>query len=210
MGEFVDTPERRFMKQGARQSILSLRSAARDVGATLIGIVGFSGAWQDNARPEVKSTVERVINGLFDRVAEPEPVWCVSGATDFGVPAVAYAIAKQRDLYCVGVTAGEAQQFPLAALDRLVVVGDRFGDESRVFVDVCDRFWMIGGGSQAETEMRMAAHLGKPITVVRGVGGRADVLTKRDLPNARFISADESLQSDGSSNSKRSHSRRWS
>ncbi|MEM9691338.1 MAG: hypothetical protein AAGA56_02230 [Myxococcota bacterium] len=166
-----------------------LKLAARHAGATLIGVVGFSGSWRNNPRREAADTVARALRAWFarKRPEENRTIWCVSGATDLGVPAIAYRVADELGLRCVGVTPAAAMSHPLARLDYLVPIGKRFGDESRVFVELCDELWMFGGGPQSESEVRLATQMGKPIVVAQGVGGTADLLTKRDLPTATFI-----------------------
>lgn len=174
-----------------RRSILDLGVAARLASAFLVGVVGFCGPWHHSWRPDAEQVTARALGALFDQAPSGHRTWCVSGATATGVSGVAYRAARDRDLRCVGVAPLEAAQYPLAELDRLVVVGDRFGDESSVFVHSCDAFWMLGGGTQAEAEMRLASALGKPIVVVRGLGGRADALTPGDLPTATFLAIDD-------------------
>ena len=174
------------MTTPVEQTVTEIRQAASQARAHLVGVVGFSGSWSHNALPEAESAAQREIERLFDALDVPRP-WCVSGATDSGVPSVAYRVARERGLPCIGVTAAAARRYRLAPLDRIAWVGRDFGDESQAFVDLCDVFWMIGGGGQSEREMRLAADCGKPITVVRGLGGAADRVTTRDLPGARFV-----------------------
>jgi len=169
------------------QTVGQIRRAATDGSAFLVGVVGFSGSWSQNTLPDAEVLARRELVRLFDSLNAPRP-WCVSGATNSGVPAVAYSVARERGIPCIGVTATIARGFRLAPLSRIAWVGRDFGDESSDFVELCDAFWMIGGGLQSEREMRMAADRAKPITVVRGFGGAADRLTPHDLPSARFVS----------------------
>ncbi|MEN0061277.1 MAG: hypothetical protein AAGA48_03950 [Myxococcota bacterium] len=177
-----------------RLSLNDLRAAARLVNAALVGIVGFSGSWAHNARKDAKQVARNALTGLFRRQSNagqpPADLWCVSGATNFGVPALAYEVSTELHIPRIGLTAREALRYKLAELDVLTLVGRRFGDESRAFVDLCDVFWMIGGGSQSEAEMRLAAKRGKPIVVVQGLGGRADHMTLTELPTAQFLDCD--------------------
>ncbi len=167
----------------------TLRLAAYEAHATLIGVVGFSGSWRHNARADAREVVADTLREwLSDRRRESEgPIWCVSGATDLGVPALAYEAAHELDLCCVGVTAAAAMTYQLAKLDHLVPIGKKFGEESRVFVELCDEIWMFGGGPQSEAEIRLATSMNKPVVIARGVGGKADALTEQDLPDALFV-----------------------
>ena len=176
----------------AQLPLHGLRSGALELDFHLVGIVGFSGSWRRNSRRDARSVTRRVLENLFRGLGEARArTWCVSGATDYGVPAVAYEVAGRLGMPRIGLAAREALDHKLAPLDMLSLVGNRFGDESRAFVELCDQFWMIGGGSQSEQEMRLAARQGKPIIVVRGLGGRAESLTAADLPGAEFVDADE-------------------
>lgn len=163
-----------------------LRRAAKAAGALLVGVAGFSGAWSNNARVDAEGAARKVFRSLFEEARGERVVWCVSGATNTGVPRVAYEVAEELDIHRVGITAAAAYSFPIASLHHLVVVGRRFGDESRIFVDLCERFWLVGGGTQSEKEIRMAHAMGKHICVVRGLGGAADSL---DLRGVRHLSA---------------------
>lgn len=181
-----------------RRTIRTLRSWARRTGAFLAGVVGFSGSWKRNPRPDAEAITARVLERLFrDASAGDAPVWCVSGATDFGVPAIAYRVAGDLGLCRVGITAEQAFRYPLAELDRLTVIGERFGDESEAFVRACNVVWMIGGGPQSEREVRLAHRLGKPVVVVQGLGGQADALTPEELPNATFVQCDDLVSGAG-------------
>ena len=168
-----------------------LRRAVRAAGARVVGVVGFSGSWRHNRRSDAERVAAAVLERLFAGVCAEHPVvWCASGATDLGVPALAYRAAAAAGIPTVGITAEAASAYPIAPLDRLVVVGRRFGDESRVFVSACHEIWMIGGGPQSEAEVRLADTLGLPTTVVTGLGGHAERLDPAALSNARFLDAD--------------------
>ncbi|MEM6929299.1 MAG: hypothetical protein AAF602_20340 [Myxococcota bacterium] len=172
-------------------AIETLVAAARDADATTVGIVGFSGDWSQNHRPDAESVTRTAIEGLLNwRVTRTPRLWCVSGATDYGVPAVAYEVAERLGILRIGVTAHEALEYDLARLDHLTVVGLRFGDESEAFVELCDEIWMFGGGSQSRDEVCRASALGKSVVVVRGIGGTADAIDPAELPGARFLDID--------------------
>jgi hypothetical protein len=105
-----------------------------------------------------------------------------SGATNIDVPGLAYTLCARHGITAAGITAGAAIRYRLARMDRLVVVGRRFGDESAVFVAQCDAFVVLGGGPQSAQECRMAGEAGKPVTAIRGFGGAADALPGRPPP----------------------------
>lgn len=172
-------------------SIDELRSEASDANAYLVGVAGYSDDWALNPRPDAEEVARSVLHRWFTDVGnEGHRLWCVSGATDYGVPALAYDEARKMGLPCVGITAAEALQYRIARLERLVIVGQHFGEESMAFVDACERVLLIGGGPQAEREARLSVGRNTPLTVIRGLGGTADRLGPADLPGARFVTAE--------------------
>src|SRR5262249_55592717 len=58
-------------------------------------------------------------------------------------------------------------RYPVGGVQRLAIVGHRFGDESGAFVSVYDVLRVVGGGPQSEVEARMAARRG--LSAVRAV-----------------------------------------
>lgn len=170
-----------------RRAILDLQVAAQAADAYLIGVVGWR-SWPDHDREGAARAAHRVLSGLLDRPCA-RPRWLVTEGVRGGVSVVTVEIARQRMLPTVGIASREVVGIGLAPVERLVVVGDRPEDAWTLFAHSCHTLWMIGGTRPAETQMRLGAGLGKPLVVVRGVGGRADALTARDLPTADFVEA---------------------
>lgn len=166
---------------------LKRRKAER--AAFVVGFVGFSGGWTQNPIPRAQARAAAAIDAALATLRDEHGarLWVASGATDLGVPALVYAACARRSITAVGVTAGAAARYRLAPMAMLVPVGRRFGDESPAFLAVCDALWIVGGGAQSRREALMAAGAGKPVTVLRGVGGAADALTAEELPTARFL-----------------------
>lgn len=163
-------------------------------GRVVVGVMGFSGAWRRSGLTgpaltdyvlDAEVALSRQLRLLKDEHGE-KLVMC-SGATDIGVPGLAYRLAAQRGITAAGITAGNAVRYRLGQMAALVVVGRRFGDESAVFVEACHTFLLLGGGPQSADECRRAAAAGKPITIIQGFGGVADAFTAADLPTAAFV-----------------------
>lgn len=149
----------------------------------VVGVMGYSGAWRRSGLtgPALADYIQRAEDALRGELlarqaAHGDRLVMCSGATDIGVPGLAYALCAQLGITAAGITAGAAIRYRLAAMDRLVVVGRRFGDESAVFISQCDAFVVLGGGPQSARECRLAAEAGKPVTALRGFGGAADAL----------------------------------
>jgi hypothetical protein len=158
----------------------------------VVGVMGYAGRWRSvDGDPAVLRSADarRLLRAeLIRRKAEHgERLLMVSGATNSGVLKLAYAECVALAIRAAGVTAEEALRFGLATMDVVVSGGRRFGDESRLFVETAEEFIVLGGGAQSLQEARMAAALGKPVTVIRGFGGAADALSVEDVPTARFI-----------------------
>lgn len=177
------------------------RAAAwrRDGDRHLVGVMGFSGAWHRSGHRG--EALERYVSGvhaaLRAELSALQVAWgarlvMCSGATNSGVPGAAYQTSVALGITTMGVTAGAAIRYTLAPMAVLVPVGRRFGDESHVFVALCDAFLLLGGGAQSEAETRAAHQQEKPITIIQGFGGVADQLSPADLPRARFVGAQPS------------------
>lgn len=87
----------------------------------------------------------------------------VSGYTDYGIPALSYTLAK---LYCgkaynviqcttTGFAPKEALSDRLCKVNKEIIVGEKFGDESEAFVDYIDVMIKIGGGEQSIKEFAL-------------------------------------------------------
>lgn len=165
----------------------------REGGRYLVGVMGFSGAWRRSGLrgaalaayvADITAALRAVLTARQAQWGE-RLVMC-SGATDIGVPGAAYHLCAEMDITAMGVTAGAAIRYSIAPLQVLVPIGRRFGDESHVFVRLCDEFVLLGGGTQSAAETREANQQNKPITVICGFGGVADDFTALELPDAIF------------------------
>ena len=87
----------------------------------------------------------------------------VSGYTDRGIPALSYVLAK---LYCktfhgyidfttTGFAPKKALSDKRCKVDKEIIVGENFGDESEAFVDYVDVLIKIGGGEQSIKEFAL-------------------------------------------------------
>ena len=104
-------------------------------------------------------------------------------AVDDALLAMAYGLCTELGILAMGITAGRAMAYELGAMNFVVPVGSRFGDESEVFVGLCDEFLVLGGGPQSLAEAEAGLAQGKPVRVITGFGGAADALAMReDLP----------------------------
>lgn len=165
-----------------------VRRRVRDEGLFIAGIVGYSGSFDHNPAPRAHARAVAALRSVLTALKDQHPALVMaSGATDLGVPGLAYAECERLGIEAMGITAATAMHHPLATMHSLVPIGRKFGDESAVFVDLCHAFWILGGGLQSADEIQRAHGLGKPIHVLQGLGGAADAFDAQSLPGAHFI-----------------------
>lgn len=130
-----------------------------------IGIVGFSRNQFDQKRARI------ILAELFEELKNKHPekeIEIVSGYTDSGVPKIAYELADQFHFTTVGYSANQALKVKSGVypVKKVILKGERFGDESEAFVDYIDGLIRVGGGAQSgrETQMFKDKHIGQPLS----------------------------------------------
>lgn len=119
-----------------------------------IGVVGFSR--NDFDLEQAKTVLLRFIRKITAE-RNPKEVELVSGLTDTGVPRLAYLIADEMGLVTVGFTAKAAFQakYGLYPVQKEIIFGEFFGDESEEFVKYIDYLIRVGGGKQSLREVEL-------------------------------------------------------
>ncbi|HVI68952.1 MAG TPA: hypothetical protein VM581_00675 [Magnetospirillaceae bacterium] len=126
-----------------------------------IGVVGYCPPTRFD-----EEEAARLIVTAFDVVANyyaGRSIVIVSGLTNVGVLALAYAEAVKRGWRTVGITSARALEHPLFPVDEKHIVGENWGDESPTFVANIDALVRIGGGKQSHAEARIVASSGRPV-----------------------------------------------
>lgn len=116
-----------------------------------IGIVGYSGQKFDEST--AKRLLEKGIATAIDSCNNVTSVEIVSGLTNLGIPAIAYAIAKENELRTAGIACEKARNYDCFPVDREVIVGSEWGDESDTFLSDVDVIVRVGGGVQSLREV---------------------------------------------------------
>ncbi len=133
------------------------------------GIVGFSRNQFD------KQTAFQILNELFSKIKEKHPdktIEIVSGYTNAGVPKIAYELSDKFGFVTVGFSAQQALKVRSGVypVKKVILKGERFGDESEDFVRYIDALIRVGGGKQSrhETELfkQIQIQAGKPLDAV--------------------------------------------
>lgn len=133
------------------------------------GIVGFSRNQFD------KEAAFQILNDLFRKIKEKHPnkiIEIVSGYTNAGVPKIAYELSDKFGFVTVGFSAQQALKVRSGVypVKKVILKGERFGDESEDFVRYIDALIRVGGGRQSrhETELfkQIQIHVGKTLDSV--------------------------------------------
>lgn len=129
-----------------------------------IGVVGFSRNQFD------KRKAADILFEVFQKLRDKHPskdIEIVSGYTNSGVPKIAYEIAEKFNFSKTGFSARQALNVKSGVypVDKVILHGDKFSDESDKFVRYIDGLIRVGGGKQSrhETEMFKLLHQSKPL-----------------------------------------------
>jgi hypothetical protein len=119
-----------------------------------IGIIGYSAQKFDEDK------AREIINMLYDSNKNIPNITIVSGLTNIGIPKIAYEEAVKRDWKTVGIACEKANDYEIFPVDKKIIVGDDWGDESNTFLNSIDVLVKIGGGEQSKKEFEHAKEMG--------------------------------------------------
>ena len=132
-----------------------------------IGIVGFSSPHFD--QKSAKILLEKKLRALISEL-DPSRVQIVSGYTNSGVPKLAYELADSMQLKTVGFSAKQALTVSTGVypVNKEIIFGAKFGDESEAFIHYIDLLIRIGGGKQSRHEVALfkEKNLGKDLSKI--------------------------------------------
>ena len=118
------------------------------------GVVGFSRNQFD------KKAAYQILKDIFQKIKEKHPnktIEIVSGYTDSGVPKIAYELADKFGFITVGFSAKQALKVRSGVylVKKVILKGEKFGDESEDFVRYIDALIRVGGGKQSRQETEL-------------------------------------------------------
>jgi hypothetical protein len=118
------------------------------------GIVGFSRKDFDQKQ------AAQILRACFEKIKRKHPnttVEIVSGYTNTGVPKLAYELANEFGFVTVGFSAQQALEVSCGVypVQKVVLIGQQFGDESEDFVQYIDALIRVGGGAQSKHEVAL-------------------------------------------------------
>ena len=81
----------------------------------------------------------------------------VSGYTNSGIPKIAYELADKYEFKTVGFSAKQALKVSSGTypVSKVILEGERFGEESHEFINYIDHLIRIGGGPQSRKETEL-------------------------------------------------------
>ena len=125
-----------------------------------IGCVGYSSGKFN------KKLGEALVGIAFKLIEEKYPsdkYTLVSGYTDMGIPAIAYRLADKLGWETVGIACKKAEDNPCYEVDKVIIEGSDWGDESKTFLDYIDVLIRVGGGKQSIAETNTAKECKIPV-----------------------------------------------
>lgn len=120
-----------------------------------IGIVGYS---SHNIDEQLGfALLDKMISRIVANHSGRDPIEIVTGLTNIGIPKLAYQIADLNHYQKIGISAQQAYEVSCGVypVDKEIIVGEKFGDESQVFVAYIDYLIRVGGGKQSASEVRL-------------------------------------------------------
>ena len=115
-----------------------------------LGVIGYSSSKFDVVK------AKEIISSFYDQF---DDLVIVSGLTNLGIPAIAYAEAKKREWKTSGIACQKAKDFAVFPCDHIIMIGENWGDESEFFLSRIDMLLKVGGGTQSEAEYARALEL---------------------------------------------------
>lgn len=117
----------------------------------IIGVIGYS-----DKSCETNYAKEQVQLGILSvtlklKIDLEEASIC-SGLTNLGIPAVAYNFAKLFNLHTIGIACSKATQYECFPVNKKIIIGNDWGDESETFLKSIDALVRVGGGPQSIKE----------------------------------------------------------
>jgi hypothetical protein len=119
-----------------------------------IGVVGFSKEFfeVEEANFFLKKLITEIIS-----IHSPKQIEIVSGLTNQGIPKLSYLYAQQMKYTTIGIAPKQAKTVKKGVfkVDKEIIFGQKFGDESQTFIDYIDVLVRVGGGKQSRHEVEL-------------------------------------------------------
>lgn len=118
------------------------------------GVVGFSSNAFDKV--EARKILTTCYKNIEAKHADTD-IQIVSGYTKSGVPEIAYELADDFGFTTIGFSAEQALTVKSGVypVNKKVIIGKKFGDESEDFIHYIDHLIRVGGGKQSRHEVAL-------------------------------------------------------
>lgn len=127
-----------------------------------IGFVGYS--YSQFSVDQAKKILDKIFKeDILKYIDKYDAIEIVTGATNLGIPGLVYQYAEPYAYKTVGIMCKEGYTCELYPCDQIYAIGERWGDESKFFINYIDILYKIGGGPQSEREADMARMKYKPV-----------------------------------------------
>jgi hypothetical protein len=133
----------------------------RDHGSEVLGLyekmirlnlITFSAKKFDEAG--MTTFMENMFRGMREGGVAGTDVALNGGLTDLGGIKIGYKTGAAAGVELVGITAGKAAMYDVAKVDKAIALGNKFGEESPLFLSIGNVTLVVGGGAQGRTEAR--------------------------------------------------------
>jgi hypothetical protein len=124
-----------------------------------VGVTGYSHQEFDEEK------AVKLIKEAYDAIEKEYPnqkISIVCGLTNIGINALAYQEAMRRNWSTQGVASSQAKKYKCFPVNKKIIIGKDWGDESPYFIKHVDVLIRIGGGEQAHRETAKIKELNKP------------------------------------------------
>jgi len=118
-----------------------------------LGFIGYSATKFDFKKSD--EILEQIFKDIGNTYSFKD-VEIVSGGTEYGIPFEVYKKADEYGYFLTGIICKEGMEDKLYDLDKIIIIGETWGDESETFIEYIDVLYKIGGGKQSIKEVEMA------------------------------------------------------
>jgi hypothetical protein len=112
-----------------------------------IGVVGCT-VQAFNERTAKRLLLFAIETAIADH-ANVDSVEIVSGLSSFGISGLAYELAEEHEWMTAGIACSAATDYDYYSVERVAIVGSKWGDEIGFFLNDVDVIVRVGDGEQA-------------------------------------------------------------
>jgi hypothetical protein len=125
-----------------------------------IGIVGYSSSYFDLSKAQylIELGIDYMAYYIKGRTLRNN-ISVVSSLTNLGIPKLAYEYATAKGYQTVGIACEKAKDYDCFPVDKAIIEGKNWGDESSLFINEIDCLVRVGGEEQSLNEALLFRNL---------------------------------------------------